>query len=1173
MNRRLLFTTLLAFVLPEAALAQVYVVPRRANRAPVHTYEFEWRHLDILVGPEAEGVAAPPAHRAHMQPPGAPGGPSPTAPSTGPQMRSPGVPTADATKGPPKSGKPGEEGTGGSPVESIEPGSPTPVRGNRPDGGTPSEPVATGSDLYVPIALSADGGTPDGGPAYATSLGTKSGGVRFYFYESERNVAQYAAPQLEDTYRYLVDRFKFVPTQTFPYILYSSYQEFLQTNIAAVAEGTLGVTSTQGNLELTLPYLGDHRLFGEISSHEMAHQFTIQKVRFLADQAKVSGDPLNSIPLWFIEGLAEFYAKGGLDPEGEMMVRDLLINPDLLRGYAFLDFWSPGPYGFLWIYKVGQARCQFMEETYGAGFIQKVLDNSPKLISGTALAPNMPFEGLIEMLTGDDPQKVATKFEAWLKQRAYSTYLKAEQTTPSMEVLRERKGIVTSLNSSPDGRVLIYRSIIPETGQSQLIMLDPRAPEDSVKVQGDGVPGYESLHPIFGRNFALTDDKLVFVAESMARDTLYVQAFKHTAEPVSLGGTLPAMGRSPYVTNPSGLRKESPYKVRFELGERTAYKLADHGLIAAYSPAFSPDGKQLAFIGLSEAGTRDVYVLPLDKGLDVEPQQITHDVYAERSLTWGQAGIVYASDATSHGYYNLFRVKPESPSQVERLTTEARDHADPTVLPDGRLFFVAYEKSRSDLHEYTGGGGIVRRTDVSTGLFEPSPAPDGNLWLLYHLSGERKPALLRSQQLMSLEVAQAGKAEAGPPSPLPQRSLVGAEPYRPFARENIDLGPILGFAGAGGGGFYGQVFASASDRLRNHAMLLQVAVYGSFELTDGYLLYLNQSRRTTYGLGLFQSLRFRVDRTLSQYSDRLPYYALVAGERFFGATGLARYPLSTFTFLEANLSIGGASYFLDPATSFFLNLQEVNGIGDLYSEWVANKPGTRFQTEGSLAFGYNTLRYHYTGVPISGSSFLSEVSAGVQPFHGEFYGSLRLDAERYFPIPLGSTHLMLRGGAGTSFGGRFSQSFYLSSFDTLRGVPFGDERWLLGQHYLYSTLELRVPLDALIRIAFLNSLMGVAGFDVGGVGSSARDLWNHRVLDAAVGINVGLGPILLRLHFAYPFDIRAPAGRPSNKWVTQFSIGLAGLEGYLFKGHGKSSPKKKAPAPPVTLGGAHVGPM
>ncbi|HEX8433937.1 tolB protein precursor protein [Archangium sp.] len=1167
MNHRLLIAALLAVLLPEAALAQTYVVPRRAYRSPVRTYEFEWRHLDILVGPHAEGVAAPPAHRAHTQPPGAPGGPTPTAP-TQTQMRSPGASNSDTKTVPPSSavaqkepGKSDEEGTGGSSIESIEPGSPTPVV-DTSDGGT-----ATGSGLYVPIALSTDGGTPDAGPTYAKSLGDKSGGVRFYFYENERNVAQYAAPQLEDTYRYLVDRFQFVPTQTFPYILYSSYQEFLQTNVMAVSEGTLGVTSTQGHLELALPYMGDHRLFGEISTHEMAHQFTIQKVRFLAEQAKVSGDPLNGIPLWFIEGLAEFYAKGGLDPEGEMMVRDLLINPDLMRGYAFLDFWSPGPYGFLWIYKVGQARCQFLEETYGAGIIQKLLENSPKLISGTGTTPNLQFEGLVELLTGDEPPKVASKFEAWLKQRAYRTYLKAEQTNTSLDLLRERKGIVTALNSSPDGRVLMYRSIVPETGESQLIMLDPRDPDKTVKVQGDGVPGYESLHPIFGRNFALTGDRLAFVAETLARDIIYVQSYKHTADPVTgFGGTMASPGRSPYMATATGLQKTPSVKVRFELGERVGYTLANHGLIAAYSPVFSPDGKQLAFIGLSEAGTRDVYVLPLDQGLDVTPQQITHDVYAERSLTWGQAGLVFTSDATSHGYYNLFRVKPENASQVERLTTEARDHQDPTVLPDGRLFFVAYDKSRSDLYEYTGGGGLVRRTDVTTGLFEPSPGPEGNLWTLFHLSGERKPALLRSNQLLSFAVEDTAKVAAAPPSALPQRSLVGAEAYRPFTRENIDLGPILGFAGAGGGGFYGQLFASATDRLRNHAALFQVAVYGSLELTDGYLLYLNQQNRLTWGGGLFQSLRFRVDPTLRQNAGNLPYNALVSGERFFGATGITRYPLSTFTFLEANLSIGGVSYFLDPTTSFILNLEEVNGVGDLYTPWRQANEGIRFQTEGSVAWGYNTLRYHYTGTPLSGSSVLTELTTGVQPFHSQVFGNVRVDAERYFPLFLGSTHLLLRGGVGTTFGGRFARSFYLSSFDTIRGAQFGDEEWLLGQHYGYSTLELRVPLDALIRIAFLNTLMGVAGVDFGGVGGSARDVWDHRVLDAAVGINVGLGPLLLRLHFAYPFDIKARAGRPADKWVTQFSIGLAGLEGYLFKGHG--TPGAKAPpSPPVSLGG------
>jgi hypothetical protein len=1154
---------LLALLVPGTVLAQVLVIPRRAYRTPVHTYEFEWRHQDILVGPEAEGVAPPAAHRAHTQAPGTPGGAVPSAPTQ--QLRSPHMPLGEA--GPPSlpASRSIDQDVGGTAVADADGGTPGPS-----DAGLPPPPSLSIRDEDAGTLLATgDGGTPDGGPTYATSLGTKSGGVRFFFYENEREVAELAAPQLENAYRYLVDRFRYVPTKTFPYILYSSYQEFLQTNITAVSEGTLGVTSTQGNLELTLPYMGDHRLFGEISTHELAHQFTIQKVRTLAEGANTFGDPLNAIPLWYIEGIAEYYAKGGLDPEAEMMVRDLLVNPDLEKGYAFLDFFSQGPYGFLWIYKVGQARATFLEETYGPGFLQKVLEESPKLISGTGTVPSLNFEGLLELLTGDDPKQISARFENWLKQRAYRTYLKAEQTEPALDVLRERRGIITALNSSPNGQVLLYRNILPETGENELILVDPRAPEQSEKVEGDGKPGYESFHPVFGRNFALSGEQLVFVAETLARDTVYVQDYKHSAEQFT-AAELPS--RSPYVATSRESPRGARYRVRFQLGKRVAYNVAQHGLIAVHSPAFSPDGKSLAFIGLNEKGVRDVYVLPLDQGPDAAPRQLTRDMYGERSLSWGPSGIVFTSDATAHGYYNLFRVRPETPEQVERLTTEARDHLDPVVFKDGRIFFVAYENSRSDLHEYTGGGTVVRRTDVATGLFEPCPGPEGNVWSLFHLSGERQPSLLRAQRMLSFPVA-AAPAD-GTPSPLPQRPLTEAVPYRPFAWENIDIGPVMGFAGAGGGGFVGQVFAQASDRLKNHAMLLSVAVYGSLELTDGYLIYLDQSKRTTWGTGLFQSLRYRLDRSILDLAgDRggtLPFDAQLSWERFYGAMGLARYPLSSFLFLEGQLSIGGVSYFMDPFTAFYLNLPEFNGIGDLYTPWRAQTSRARFQTEVSTSLGYNTLRYHYTGVPLSGTSTLLEVSLGAHPFDREVFGNVRLDAERYFPLHLGSTHVMLRGGTGTTFGGQYARSFYLSSFDTIRGVPFGDERWLLGPHYLYSTLELRVPLDPIIRVLILNNIMGVAGFDFGGVGTSPRDAWDHRVLNAAVGINVGFGPLLLRLHFAYPFDIGARAGRPDDGWVTQFSIGLAGLEGYFGKNGGERNSRPRVPPP--DMGGFPAGP-
>ncbi|MFP2932275.1 tolB protein precursor protein, partial [Pyxidicoccus sp. 3LG] len=409
------------------------------------------------------------------------------------------------------------------------------------------------------------------------------------------------------------------------------------------------------------------------------------------------------------------------------------------------------------------------------------------------------------------------------------------------------------------------------------------------------------------------------------------------------------------------------------------------------------------------------------------------------------------------------------------------------------------------------------------------------------------------------------------PGPLAVRPLTDASSYEPFTRQNLEFGPIFGFAGAGGGGFVGQLFAAASDRMKDHQFLLTVSVYGSFDLTDGYLLYINDKSRLTWGGGLFQSLRFRVDQTFADDPIASRAY-FTSGERFFGVLGSLRYPLSTFFYLQGDLSVGGTKYFLDDFTEFRLLFPDRNDAGEaLLAEWNARNQDIRFQTEVSGQVGFDSLKYHYATGPLAGSSALLETTVGVQPFNDEAYSNIRLDAERYFPI-YGRTHFFVRAGAGTTLGGRYARSYYLSSFDTLRGVNFGDERWLLGRHFVYSTLELQLPLNDIIRVAFLSDLEAIAGFDAGGVGAGSRDLWNHRVVDGVIGLNVALGPLLMRLHFARPFDVGAAAGKPDSGWVTNFSLGIAGLNGFFDQANtgakNNASVRPSSPAlMPANMGG------
>jgi hypothetical protein len=162
---------------------------------------------------------------------------------------------------------------------------------------------------------------------------------------------------------------------------------------------------------------------------------------------------------------------------------------------------------------------------------------------------------------------------------------------------------------------------------------------------------------------------------------------------------------------------------------------------------------------------------------------------------------------------------------------------------------------------------------------------------------------------------------------------------------------------------------------------------------------------------------------------------------------------------------------------------------------------------------------------------------------------------------------MFRLAGGTAFGGQYARSYFLSSFDTLRGVNFGDDNWLLGRNFAYSTLELQVPLNDIIRVAFLSDLEAIAAVDVGGVGNDADRLWARRTLDWVLGVNIALGPLLMRLHFARPVDIGA--GKPDPGWVTNFSIGLAGLPGF-FDQRGDVRPPSFTP-PGMTGGGARPG--
>jgi hypothetical protein len=68
----------------------------------------------------------------------------------------------------------------------------------------------------------------------------------------------------------------------------------------------------------------------------------------------------------------------------------------------------------------------------------------------------------------------------------------------------------------------------------------------------------------------------------------------------------------------------------------------------------------------------------------------------------------------------------------------------------------------------------------------------------------------------------------------------------------------------------------------------------------------------------------------------------------------------------------------------------------------------------------------------------------------------------------------------------------------------------------------------------------------------------------------------MRLHFARPLDIGAAAGKPDAGWVTNFSLGIAGLNGFFDQANtgakNNGAVKPMSPALIPAMGGGYIGP-
>ena len=195
-----------------------------------------------------------------------------------------------------------------------------------------------------------------------------------YFYEDERESAGRVGRMAERWYARLSSIFEHELQTRQPLVLYASHPDFEQTNVVGgmIGEGTGGVTEGMKR-RVVLPLAGTLAETDHVLGHELVHAFQYD---IAADRARGggggAGGGIESLPLWFVEGLAEYLSIGPVDPHTAMWLRDATRKEELPQ----IKDLNNGEY---FPYRWGQAVWAYIGGKYGDDLIGTIFRSAVAL--------------------------------------------------------------------------------------------------------------------------------------------------------------------------------------------------------------------------------------------------------------------------------------------------------------------------------------------------------------------------------------------------------------------------------------------------------------------------------------------------------------------------------------------------------------------------------------------------------------------------------------------------------------------------------------------------------------------------------------------------------------------------------------------------------------------------
>src|SRR4051812_13562542 len=653
-----------------------------------------------------------------------------------------------------------------------------------------------------------------------------------YFYPAESLVTRDAGRLAErwyarhsDTFRHTFDRKSVV--------FYADQPDFQQTNVIGeeLNEGTGGVTEGM-RTRVIMPFTGIYADNDHVLGHELVHVFQYS----VAEAGPGGLARLNALPLWLIEGMAEYFSLGRDNALTAMWLRDAAERDHL----PTIKQLTTDPRFFP--YRYGQALWAYVGGRWGDRAVVDVYRMSLRI----------GFEEGIRRVLGVSTDSLSKDWIAATR-RAYLPVLEgrtrpASAGDPVVQASRQSGDMNLAPTVSPDGKLVAFyarRGLF----QIELFVADAQTGRVIKKLAG----------PTSNSHF----DAITFISSS--------------------GSWSPSSDKFAFIAQSEGNHEIAILDVSSTNIEQ---RLRVPGVGAISNIAWSPDGRTIAFSG-QHGGLSDLYLVDRAAG---SVRQLTNDKYADIQPTWSPDGKTIAF-ATDRGAQTDFNTMTFSPLQLATIDVEtgrisvfspfARGkHINPQYSPDGRsLFFISDQDGFSDIYRLNIATGAASRvTRLSTGVsgitaispaLTVAPSSGRMLFSVFEDQGYGVFALDSSRTHGEPVVQGVAVANAGmlPPGDTPGRATVTnylRDPLTGLAAADVQFPattfhssfsldaigqPSIGVSAGGpfGTGVAGGVSFLFGDQLSDRQIGLGIQANGTIQDIGGQLIYQNLKRRWNVG--------------------------------------------------------------------------------------------------------------------------------------------------------------------------------------------------------------------------------------------------------------------------------------------------------------------------------------